>query len=291
MEACSTSHYWARTLAEFGHDVRLIPPIYVKPFVKRQKNDVADAEAIFEASLRPNMSFVEPKSADRQALTMMVRTRDQLISQRTDTVNALRGHLAEFGLIAPVGIKNVERLKNMIESSTEKLPQLVKEMAEIHFSRIDALSADISDITERISTYGKSSETTRLLRTMPGIGPISAMVIEAFSPEMTTFGNGRDFAAWLGLIPKQHSSGGKSRLGQTIKMGQKDIRRMLITGAMSRIAGHARQGSRAEPWLQDKLDRKPKMVAAVALANKMARQIWAMLTKRETYKTPLRSVA
>ncbi len=212
-------------------------------------------------------------------------------SQRTDTVNALRGHLAELGLIAPVGIKNVERLKSMMENSTEKLPRLVMEMADLHFSCIDALSTEISGINERISTDGKSGETTRLLRTMPGVGPISAMVMEAFSPETTTFGNGRDFAAWLGLIPRQHSSGGKSRLGQTIKMGQKDIRRMRVTGAMSRRAGYVRQGSRAEPWLQDKPDRKPKMVAAVALANKMARRIRAMSTKRETYKTHLRSVA
>lgn len=157
MEACSTSHYWARTLAELGHDVRLIPPIYVKPFVKRQKNDAADAEAIVEASLRPNMSVVEPKSAARQALTMMVRTRDQLIRQRTETVNALRGHLAEFGLIAPIGIKNIIRLKNMIDGLEEDLPQLAKDMAYIHFAHIDALCVQISGITERISLHGKAS--------------------------------------------------------------------------------------------------------------------------------------
>lgn len=237
------------------------------------------------------MSFVEPKSADRQALTMMVRTRDQFISQWTETVNALLGHLAEFGLIAPIGIKNIEHLKIMIEGTEEDLPRLVKDLAHIHFVRIDALSVQISSLTEYILFHGKTSETTQLLRTMPGIGPIGAIVIEAFSPKMTTFGNGRDFAAWLGLIPKQHSTGGKSRLGHTIKMGQKDIMRMLIIGAMSRIAGYTRQGSRVEPRLQDKLDRKPKMVAAIALANKLARQVWAMLTKREPYKSPLSAAA
>ena len=283
LEACSTSYYWARTLSDMGHDTRLIPPIYVKPFVKRQKNDAADAEAIVEAALRPNMSFVEPKSAEKQALSMMMRTRDQLIDHRTATVNALRGHMAEFGLIVPVGIKNIVRLKVLVEAD-DSLPALAKEMAAIHFEQIAQFTCQIDILTGKIKTYGTSNPTLRHLQTMPGVGPIGAMTIETFAPDMTTFKRGRDFAAWLGLIPLQKSTGGKSRLGQITKMGQKDIRRALVTGAMSRIAGHARQGSRTEPWLQDKLDRKPKMVAAIALANKMARQIWAMITKDEAYK-------
>ena len=283
MEACSTSYYWARTLLDAGHDVRLIPPIYVKPFVKRHKNDAADAEAIVEAALRPNMSFVEPKSADKQALSMMMRTRDQLIDHRTATVNALRGHMAEFGLIVPVGIKNIERLQELI-AADDALPSLVSEMASIHFEQIIELTRQVDRLTEKIKTYSTSNATVRRLQTMPGIGPIGAMSIETFAPDMATFKRGRDFAAWLGLIPLQKSTGGKSRLGQITKMGQKDIRRALVIGAMSRIAGYARQKSRAEPWLQDKLDRKPKMVAAIALANKMARQIWAMVTKEAAYK-------
>ncbi len=283
MEACSTSYYWARTLSDAGHDVRLIPPIYVKPFVKRHKNDAADAEAIVEAALRPNMSFVEPKSAEKQALSMMMRTRDQLIDHRTATVNALRGHMAEFGLVVPVGIKNIVRLQELV-ASDPALPSLASEMAAIHFEQITELTRQIDILTEKIKTYSTSSATVRRLQTMPGVGPIGAMIIETFAPDMATFKRGRDFAAWLGLIPLQKSTGGKSRLGQITKMGQKDIRRALVIGAMSRIAGYARQKSRAELWLQDKLDRKPKMVAAIALANKMARQIWAMITGEEIYK-------
>lgn len=286
MEACGTSHYWARELSKIGHDVKLIPPIYVKPFVKRQKNDAADAEAITEAALRPNMSFVEPKSADTQAITMMMRTRDQLISQRTATVNALRSHLAEFGLIAPVGLKHVEQLRTRIEEA-EDIPALVTEMVDMHFAQICNLSENIEALNAKIKAHCTLSASARLLQTMPGIGPIGAMVIEAFAPDMQSFAKGRDFAAWLGLIPMQNSSGGKTRLGRTTKMGQKDIRHALITGAMSCIASASRHGKRCHPWLQDKLDRKPKMVAAIALANKMARAIWAMLTKSEAYKAPI----
>ena len=285
MEACSTSHYWARELKGMGHEVRLIPPIYVKPFVKRQKNDAADAEAITEAALRPSMSFVAPKSAEQQALAMMMRTREQLLEQRTATVNALRGHLAEFGIIAPVGIKNVAKLRATLADGKD-IPSMVCEMAELHFERIDRLTEEIAALTAKVETHCRSSETAMRLQSMPGIGPIAAMFIEALAPDMAHFDKGRDFAAWLGLVPKQHSTGGKTILGQTSKMGQRDIRRVLITGAMSCIAAATYRGKQCHPWLQDKLDRKPKMVAAIALANKMARQIWAMITKKEQYQPP-----
>jgi transposase len=285
MEACSTSHYWARELSKRGHEIKLIPPIYVKPFVKRQKNDAADAEAIVEAFLRPNMSFVVPKSAETQALAMMMRTRDQLIEHRTAAVNALRGHMAEFGLIVPIGIKNLSRLQDLITNASD-LPTLAEEMAGLYFSRIDDISQHVKLLTDKIEAYGKVDQEIKSLQTMPGIGPIGAMVIKTFAPDMATFARGRDFAAWLGLIPRQKSTGGKTRLGQTTKMGQKDIHRALIIGAMSCIAGAARRNRPAYPWLQDKLDRKPKMVAAIALANKMARQIWAMIVKGERYKMP-----
>ena len=286
MEACGTSHYWAREMIKMGHDARLIAPNYVKPFVKRQKNDAVDAEAVTEAAFRPTMRFVYIKSAQTQARTMLFRTREQLIGQRTEVINALRGHLAEFGLIAPKGPAHLGRLAEAIEDRDTDLPDLARELARLHLQRIDDFSALIDRLTQKIKEAGKESATTRILRTMPGVGPISAMAIEAFAPALDVFESGRDFAAWLGLTPRQHSTGGKQRLGRVSKMGQRDIRRLLIIGAMSRIASTQRYKREAGPWLQDKLNRKPKMVAAIALANKMARQIWAMLTKGETYKAP-----
>jgi len=283
MEACATSHYWAREMAKLGHEVRLIAPIYVKPFVKRQKNDAADAEAIVEAALRPSMRFVPVKSVETQAHTMLFRTREQLVGQRTGTINALRGHLAEFGIIVAQGVTNLPRLVKRIEDSGSELPDLAREMAQMHLDRIAAFTAQIDDVMAKIKEISTASREARILRSMPGIGPICAMAIEAFAPPMETFKRGRDFAAWLGLIPRQYSSGGKQILGKTSKMGQRDIRRLLITGAMSCIARVVRYKRGASPWLQDKLDRKPRMVAAIALANKMARQVWAMLTKGEQY--------
>ena len=286
MEACATAHYWARELTKMGHEARLIAPIYVKPFVKRQRSDSADAEAIAEAALRPTMRFVHVKSPQIQSQTLLFRTREQLIGQRTEVINALRGHLAEFGLIAPKERDHLSRLMEAIENKGCDLPDLVRELAKLHRQRIDDLSALIDQMTQKIKDVGKESSATRLLRSMPGVGPICAMAIEAFAPELDRFERGRDFAAWLGLTPRQHSTGGKQRLGRMSKMGQRDIRRLLIIGAMSRIANTQRHQRAAGPWLQDKLSRKPKMVAAIALANKMARQIWAMLTKGEAYKTP-----
>ena len=285
-EACGTAHYWARRMTAFGHEVRLIAPIYVKPFRKRQKNDAADAEAIVEAAIRPSMRFVEPKTADMQARAMLFRAREQMIGQRTETVNALRGHLAEFGLIAPTGIANVSRLAELIEDEGNDLPELAREVARAHLERIEFLTASIDRAMGAIRKISAESKTANLVRSMPGIGPIGSMAIEAFAPDMSAFERGRDFAAWLGLTPLQHSTGGKARLGKTSKMGQRDIRRLLIIGAMSRIASTRRHGRVAEPWLQDKIDRKPRMVAAIALANKMARQLWAMLLRGEAYRVP-----
>ena len=188
-----------------GHEVCLIPPLCVKPFVKRHKNDAADAEAITEAALRPNMTFVAPKSAERQALTMMMRPRDQLLEQRTATVNAFRGHLAEFGIIAPIGIRNVTKMKSTLAES-DGVPALVIDMAKLHFDRIDRLTEEIDRLTAKIHENCRESDSAKRLRSMPGIGPIAAMVIEAFALEMANFEKGRDFAAWLGFVPKQHSS-------------------------------------------------------------------------------------
>ena len=286
MEACATAHHWARRMTALGHEVRLIAPAYVRPFVKRHKTDAADAEAIVEAAMRPNMRFVAPKSAEAQARAMLFRAREQLIKQRTETVNALRGHLAEFGLVAPAGIGHVPRLSALLEDEGSELPELAREMARLHLERVARLSAEVDRLTQRIAAEGAASPAARLLRTMPGVGSIAAMAVETFVPDLRSFARGRDFAAWLGLTPREHSSGGKQRLGRTSKMGQRDVRRLLIIGAMSRIASARRHPGSMQPWLRDKLERKPRMVAAIALANKMARQIWAMLTRGEAYRAP-----
>ena len=285
MEACASAHHWARRMAALGHEVRLIAPVYVKPFVKRQKTDAADAEAIVEAAMRPSMRFVAPKSAEAQARAMLFRAREQALKQRTETVNALRGHLGEFGLVAPVGSGNISKLATLIDREEDNLPGLAREVARLHLDRIARLSAEIDRLTERIAAEGSASPAARLLRTMPGVGAIAAMAVETFVPDPASFSRGRDFAAWLGLTPREHSSGGKQRLGRTSKMGQRDVRRLLIIGAMSRIASARRHPGSMQPWLRDKLERKPRMVAAIALANKMARQIWAMLTRGEAYRT------
>jgi transposase len=231
MEACGTAHYWGREFASMGHDVRLIPPVYVKAFVKRQKNDVADAEAVAEAAMRPTMRTVAVKTSEQQARAMLFRTRDLLVGQRTQMVNALRGHLAEHGIIVGKGLGNVERLATLI--AADDLPELVRTMGRLYLSQITQLHEEIDQIDRRIAAEAKQSDIVRRLQKVPGIGPICAMAITAFAPPMEAFRSGRDFAAWLGLVPRQHSSGGKQKLGRTSKMGQRDIRRLLIIGAMS----------------------------------------------------------
>ncbi|AXO16400.1 transposase [Thalassospira profundimaris] len=288
MEACGTAHYWGRELALLGHDIRLIPPVYVKPFVKRQKNDAADAEAIAEAVQRPNMRTVAVKSSAQQARAMLFRTRDLLVGQRTQLVNALRGHLAEHGIVLAKGIANVERLALRLED--DDLPDLVRHLGRIYLDQIAQLGAEIEKLDKRIVAAAKQNGEARRLQTMPGIGPVCAMAITAFAPDMREFRRGRDFAAWLGLVPRQHSSGGKQKLGRTSKMGQRDIRRLLIVGAMSIVHWRGRDGGRPGSWLARMLARKPRMLVAIALANKMARMVWAMLVREEDYRDPTGAV-
>ena len=286
MEACATAHYWAREIGALGHTVRLVPPAYVKPFVKRQKNDAADAEAIAEAASRPTMRFVEPKSPRQQARAMVFRTRDLFVRQRTQTINALRAHLAEHGLIAAQGLSNLAGIQRVIDEGTADLEPLIAETARIYLEQIIDLSSRIATMEATLKQEAAQSDASSRMMTMPGLGPITAMAIEAFAPTLSVFKRSRDFAAWLGLVPRQHSTGGKQVLGRTSKMGQRDIRRLLIIGAMSVIRRATRKGTIPGTWLHGMLLRKPRKVVAIALANKMARALWAMETRKEDYRDP-----
>src|ERR1700758_1214385 len=279
MEACATAHQWRRAIGGLGHEVRLVPPIYVKPFVRRQKNDVADAEA----ASRPTMRFVALKTEEQQARSMIFRTRDLLVRQRTQLVNALRGHLAEHGIVAAHGLAKVKVLATAMRD-TGSLHPLVCELGERYLEHIARLDVEIAELDKRLRRSSTDDETLKRLQSMPGMGPITAAAIEAFAPPMATFKRGRDFAAWLGLVPRQHTTGGKPRLGRTSKMGQRDIRRLLIIGAMTIVRWAVRKGAARGSWLARMLAEKPRLVAAIALANKMARSVWAMLSKGEDYR-------
>jgi transposase len=286
MEACGGAHYWARELVRLGHGARLISARYVKPFIKRQKNDAADAEAIVEAATRPTMRFVEVKSAEQQARAVVFRTREQLLKQRTELVNALRSHVYEFGYVAPQGIHNLRRIAEILDDENTDIPPLARETCQDILTQIGSQTERIDALMKRIGELSRTADTTRRLQTMPGIGPIGALAIETFAPPMETFGCGRNFAAWLGLVPRQNSTGGKQRLGRTSKMGQQDIRRLLIIGAMAVVRWTSQKGARPGTWMARMLATKPRMLVAVALANKMARGIWAMLTRKEDYRDP-----
>jgi transposase len=291
MGACASAHHWGRAIGDLGHRVRLIPPAYVKPFVKRQKNDMADAKAIAEAASRPTMRFVAVKSEVQQAAAMAYRTRDLLVRQRTQTINALRAHLAEQGIVAPVGSAHVGRLAAVVDGDEGTLPAAVRELARLLLDQVENLSEKISGLDTELRRRAGTDDTARRLTTSPGIGPITAAAITTFAPPMETFSKGRDLAAWVGLTPKQHSSGGKERLGRTSKMGQKDIRRLLITCAIAVVRWAARKGAPEGSWLARMLARKPKMLVAVALANRMARTAWALMRKGEDYRDPVAMAA
>ena len=290
MEACGTAHGWGREIEKLGHEVRLLPPIYVKPYVKRHKNDAADAEAIAEAASRPTMRFVAVKTEAQQARAMAFRTRDLLVRQRTQLINALRGHLAEFGVVAAHGAAHLKRLADALADKTVILPDAVRALGQVYLEQVEALTVKIDDLDAQLRAASKTSETVRRLQTMPGVGPVTSVAVETFAPAMASFRRGRDFAAWLGLTPLQRSTGGKQRLGKTSKMGQRDIRALLIRGAMAVVQAAARKPPREGSWLARMMARKPRMLVAIALANRMARGIWAMLTRGEDYRDPVGAV-
>lgn len=291
MEACGSAHYWSREMNRLGHKVKLIAPQYVKPFVKRQKNDAADAEAIVIAAQRPEMRFVEVKSTEQQSRAILFRSRERLVHQRTELVNALRGCLYEFGHVVPQGLHQLGRIADILNEQNSDLPELIREECTDLMKQIAEKTVRIDARTAKIKALAAEADTARRLQTIPGVGPLTALAVEAFAPPMESFRCGRDFAAWLGLVPRQFSSGGKERLGRVSKAGQNDIRRLLIIGAMSRLNWLGRKSIPESSWLARIAARKPRMLVAIALANKMARTIWALLTKNEDYRDSAKVVA
>jgi transposase len=290
LEACGGAHHWGREIAKLGHRVKLIAPKYVKPFVKRQKNDAADAEAICEAAQRPTMRFVAVKSAEAQASALVFRTRDLLVRQRTQIINAW-GHLTEYGLVVAQGPAHVMKLIEYIQDPKCALPLEALSILPVLSASLKDLDEKISLLDREIAKRAREDQVARRLTTIPGIGPIVATAIAALAPPVETFKRGRDFAAWAGLTPLQRSTGGKQKLGATSKMGERTIRRLLILGASAVVCQAVRRGAPAESWLARMLARKPRMLVIVALANKMARIAWALLAKDEVYKAPVAAAA
>ena len=281
MEACATAHYWARELRALGHEARLMPAQYVKAYLRRGKNDAADAAAICEAVTRPSMRFVPVKGEAQQAALMLHRVRDLLVGQRTQLINAIRGHLAEFGVIEAQGPWNVGRLLTGLEQEGS-VPQLVQELVQLLAAQFADLEKRIREVDARILAWHKADAVSQRLATIPGIGPLVATAIAATVLDPSTFRSGREFAAWLGLVPRQNSTGGKTRLGRTSRQGDAYIRRLLVIGAQSVL--YCSKAARANPWIQGLLAKRPRMVVAVALANKTARIAWAVMARGQIYR-------
>ena len=281
MEACATAHYWARELAKLGHEVRLMPPQYVKAYLKRGKNDAADAAAICEAVGRPSMRFVAIKTEEQQGVLVMHRARDLLVRQRTQLINALRGHAAEFGVIGAQGRWNVARLLATLREDGV-VPESARAMIEMLAAQLDAANERIDEVDARINAWHKVNPVSQRLATIPGIGPLIGTAIAATVADPAAFRNAREFAAWVGLTPRQKSTGGKQRLGRISRQGDQYIRRLLIIGAQTTLLRS--KAARANPWIQSLLARCPRLKVAVALANKTARIAWALMTKGGTYR-------
>jgi len=283
MEACATAHHWARELATLGHAVRLMPPQYVKAYVKRNKNDAADAAAICEAVKRPSMRFVPVKTIDQQSALLMHRARDLLIRQRTMLVNALRGHMAEFGLVEAQGLHKVAGLIAIVmDDSDKRIPVMARQALKMITGQIDELQTRISALEAQVLAWHKNNPVSQRLATIPGVGPIIATAIAATVADASVFRSGREFAAWLGLVPRQNSTGGKARLGGISKRGDSYLRRLLVNSAHTVLL--CSKMAKVDPWIVSLRGRKPRLVVAVALANKMARVTWAIMSKHDTYR-------
>ena len=282
MEACGGAHHWARELTRLGHAVRLMPPAYVKAYVKRGKTDAADAEAICEAVARPTMRFVPVKTEAQQAGLVDLKVRDMLVRQRTQTVNALRSHLAEFGIVTARGRKVAELIALVRDGDDDRLPGPAREALSELAAQVEVLEARIERLDRRMVGHVRENETARRLASIPGVGAITATALAGLAPDPHGFASARHFAAWVGLTPKPHSSGGKERMGRISRQGNPMLRRLLVLGATARLR-HARRDPEAADWATRLLARRPFKVAAVALANKMARIAWALLARGGTY--------
>ncbi|WP_114963191.1 IS110 family RNA-guided transposase [Tritonibacter mobilis] len=285
IEACASSHHWARALSKLGHTVRLMPPMYVKPYVKRGKSDAVDAEAICEAVTRPTMRFVEIKSQEQQALLSLHRARDFMVRQRSQLINMLRSLVAEFGItIARSVARAIDFVKGVIEGPSDDLPELSWDVLRILSRQLVELHNRLRwyEITMRIQA--RLSRQAQLLQTIPGVGPVTASAVAATIGSGHQFRSGREFAAWLGLTPRNHSSDGKERLGKITKMGDRYLRQLIVVGMTSRVRQVTNHPERADPWLADLLKRKPARLATVAMANKTARIMWAVLARNEPYR-------
>lgn len=287
IEACSTSHYWARELAARGHDVRLLPAQYVKPYLKRQKNDAADAEAICEAVTRPTMRFVPVKSPEQQSVMMLHRVRLMLNRQRTAISNALRAHLSEFGVVAPIGRNGIEQLLHVVNDETDtRVPADARLCLRMLEAQLVVVKEQILENDRRVRASARETELGRRLMEIPGVGPLLASAFVATVADPHAFKSGRCLSAWIGLVLKQNSSGGKEKLGSISKAGNRYLRQMLVVGAMAVIRYAERHGTK-RPWLIQLMTRRTPKVAAVALANKTARMVWALMTSGERYREPI----
>ena len=292
IEACATAHYWARLIGASGHQVRLIPPSYVKPYVRRSKTDAADAAAICEAVGRPSMRFVPVKSAAQQAALLHHRVRDLLVRQRTMLINALRGHFAEFGIIAPVGRHRVVDLINLLQDVDDAdMPALAREALRSLIAELQAIDVRIEAVEAVIVREHRTNPVSRRLASIPGIGPITASAIAATVADPSVFRSGRELAAWIGLVPRQHSSGGKRKLGRVSKQGDRYLRRLLTIGATSVMRRLPGKTDGHSAWVRMLLDRRPFRLVSLALANKMARIAWAVMVRQEAYRRPLAAAA